>query len=120
MARKVRKKAMRIALRIGVSGSGATVSTTVVSGAIACSAFARGGVSSRGFIAKIGKRSSSFAIAMPQGRPIMVARTAAGTNAVGSLEPEIARIPIAVVGMSWIDAVLMTRKVTMAFVGTPL
>src|SRR3954466_774274 len=48
-----------------------------------------------------------------------VAISAVPTMAVGRFDPDAARMAIAVVGMSWTEAVFMARKVHMAFVATP-
>ena len=48
-----------------------------------------------------------------------VARKADGTIAVGFVDFATASRPIAVVGMSWIDAVLIARKVHIALEATP-
>src|SRR5947207_2534159 len=61
----------------------------------------------------------NFAERTPQLKAQQVARNAEGTMAVGLVEPEIASKPIAVVGTSWIEAVLIARKVHIALVATP-
>src|SRR5206468_11311383 len=48
-----------------------------------------------------------------------VARSAVPTIAVGLVDPDAARIAIAVAGISCTELVLLARKVHMAFVATP-
>src|SRR5437016_12482542 len=48
-----------------------------------------------------------------------VARSAVPTMAVGLVDPEAARIAIAVVGINCTELVLIARKVHIAFVATP-
>src|SRR4051812_18684597 len=49
----------------------------------------------------------------------IVARNAVPTIAVGFFEPATARMPTAVAGISWIEAVLIARKVHIALVAVP-
>ena len=49
----------------------------------------------------------------------VVAMIEVPTIAVGFKEPLAARIAIAVAGMSWMELVLMARKVHIAFVAVP-
>jgi hypothetical protein len=48
-----------------------------------------------------------------------VASNAVPTIAVGRVEPDAARIAIAVAGTNWTELVLIARKVHIAFVATP-
>ena len=68
---------------------------------------------------KTGKCESSLAAVTPETAAQEVARMEVPTMAVGLVEPFAARMAIAVAGISWIELVLIARKVHMALVAVP-
>ena len=78
------------------------------------------GVESRILVGlKKGNRSRILAARTPAMAAQAVARKAVMTMAVGLLAPWVARIPMAVRGRSWMEAVLRARNVHMALVAVP-
>ena len=78
-----------------------------------------GATASSGRTRNIGQFSSHFATVRPVAVAQRLASRAVPTMAVGFCACWVARIAMAVVGMSWMLAVLMARKVHMALVAVP-
>ena len=101
MARKAAKNRPSTMLPHNVIGGAVTCSTVTASvAATGRSASAAGEVSSTNYRTNMDSLSRSFDIVTPQTRAITDDKTAASMNELGSFEPKVARIAMAVVGMS--------------------